>query len=589
MSIFFLIVLPFSAALALPAESCTARAMFAPLGCEASALQGVDELIASGRKFLAEGKLDEALRDFSAAEKLDGATLKTRVFVLRTLIAQGQIEDALLEADALKSAGKSGVEVDYIFGMAFYAMAARDMASGQTTALTGSQFEDAVRYLKLVGAKNDARFEDAWSALADAAWYAQDMDAGQMASEKYVELAPGDPARRMLRGKLALAAYAQLAADETKAADADEQWQAAVEAFEKAIALCGLEPEPNLRLLAQQACAQLASAFLWKQMRDDAGAAYVRGIVLDPNTVDYNAIATAFPGQEFVDLMLRAHKSWSAKHDGSGAADATLQWWLGYAYYGAKLLPEAEKAFESALAKNPKFTNTLYYLFCVRFEKREYEQCLETLHKYAALDAPGLTASLAFDVARNSARLEGVIGWATDPKIHKSDPLNLEAAFACDLITKIVAHAPENSRHWNNLGLFLRDEGDRLRGTQGALTAAPKSYDEAKVNKLWEDSLAAYEVALELEPKNPNYLNDTAVMLHYYFLRDLERAKSMYAQGFQEATALLKRTDLSPDTRDAVQIALRDTGNNVKLVQKLIDKRAAEAAGHKDVTPPVKQ
>lgn len=589
MSIFFLIALPLSAALPWPAEICVAREKFAPFGLDVSALQGVNELIASGRKFLAEGKLDDALRVFSEAEKLDGATLKTRVFVLRTLIAQGHIEDALFEADALKAAGKSGIELDYLFGMAFYSMAARDIAAGQTTALTGSQFEDAVRYLKLVGAKNDARFEDAWGALADAAWYAQDMGTGQMAAEKYVELAPNDPARRMLRGKLAIAAYAQLAADATKAADADEQWQAAVEAFEKAIVLCGIEPEPNLRLLAQQACSQLASAFLWKQMRDDAGAAYVRGILLDPNTVDYNAILTAFPGQEFVDLMLRAHKSWSAKHDGSGAAAATLQWWLGYANYGAKLLPEAEKAFESALEKNPKFTNTLYYLFCVRFEQRDFEHSLQTLHKYASLDAAGLYAALGFDVVRNTARMEAFIAWALEEKNHAGKALSEEAIFACDLITRFVPRLAENSRHWNNLGLFLRDEGDQLRGTQGALTAAPKAYDEAKVNKLWEDSLAAYEVALELEPKNPNYLNDTAVMLHYYFLRDLERAKSMYAQGFQEATALLKRTDLSPDTRDAVQIALRDTGNNVKLVQKLIDKRAAEAAGKKTDTPPLRQ
>ncbi|HUR28374.1 MAG TPA: hypothetical protein VM509_09305, partial [Planctomycetota bacterium] len=179
----------------------------------------------------------------------------------------------------------------------------------------------------------------------------------------------------------------------------------------------------------------------------------------------------------------------------------------------------------------------------------------------------------------------GLIGWATESKNHGGKTLNLEAAFACDLITRIVPREPEYSRHWNNLGLFLRDEGDELRGTQGALEPPRKKCDEAWINKLWEASYKAYETALEIEPRNPNYLNDTAVMLHYYFVRDLERAKEMYKRGNEEAKRMLERKDLSADTREAVTIALRDTGNNVKLVQKLIDKRAAEVAGKPEEKP----
>ncbi|MEO6711337.1 MAG: hypothetical protein ABI054_13350, partial [Planctomycetota bacterium] len=73
--------------------------------------QSVDELLAVGRKHLLDNKLDDALRVFQAAEQKDGASLRTHVFVLRVLIAQGQIEDVLAEADALKKAGKTGVEL----------------------------------------------------------------------------------------------------------------------------------------------------------------------------------------------------------------------------------------------------------------------------------------------------------------------------------------------------------------------------------------------------------------------------------------------------------------------------------------------
>jgi hypothetical protein len=220
----------------------------------------------------------------------------------------------------------------------------------------------------------------------------------------------------------------------------------------------------------------------------------------------------------------------------------------------------------------------LYYLFRVRYDQQEFAKSLETLHEFDSLDSAGLIASLSFDVVGNTARMEYLIGWAVTPENHKGKTLNLEAAFLCELITQIVERVPENSRHWNNLGLFLRDEGDAIRGTQGALRPAPKPFDEAKATQLWEDALVAYEVSLELEPLNPNYLNDTAVMLHYYLLRDLERAKQMYAEGLVQATALLARTDLTPTRREEVKIAERDTRNNVRLVQQLIDKRAAEAA-----------
>ena len=572
--------------LAPPLLPCTPS--FAPAGAvirDASTADGIDELIAAGRKLFAEGKLEEALAVFESAEQQDKGSLRTRVFVLRTWIAQGRIEEALGETDVLKATFKSGVEIDYLYGMGFYAMATRDVAEGNTTSVTGSQFEDAVAMLTKVGAANDPRFEDAWVALAEAAWNAGNSDVGRQASEKAIELSPNDPWRRLLRGKLALSAYTTLRADESQASAAEAQWQTALAAFQKAAQLCGENPQGDLLRAASQAQSQLATVYLWKQQTPDASAAYAKAIALDPNLVDYAAISAALDPQAFLETLEAAHKSWSTKHPAPGADDAALVWWIGYANYALKKFPQSEQAFESALAKNPAFTNALYYLFRVRYDKQEFAKCMQTLHAYNDQDNAGLIASLAYDVVGNTARMEFLVGWSVTPENHDGKVQNLEAAFLCELITQIVPREPENSRHWNNLGLFLRDEGDAIRGTQGALRPAPKPYDEAKVNKLWEDALAAYEVSLELEPKNPNYLNDTAVMLHYYLLRDLERAKQMYEQGLVEATALLKRTDLTPTRRDEVKIAERDNRNNIRLVQTLIDKRAAEAAASKGDKP----
>lgn len=548
-------------------------------------LESVDECLARGRGLLNAGQLDEALAAFEAAQRMDNDSLRTRVFVLRTWIAQGRIEDALGEADGLAGKHKGSIELDYLYGMGFLALAARDAASGQTTAMTGSQFEDSLAALSKVTAKNEARFEDAWYAQAQAAWYAQQIPAGLAAIDRAIELAPKDPWRRLMRGRLALSGYLAVREDATQASAAEAQWQAAADAFKKAIEIGASSPTPSERACAQAACGQLAATHLWKQQVPDAVNAYARAVTIDPATADYAAMSGALSADDFVRALEQGHKDWLAANPTPGAKDSTLLWWLGYANYLAKRFPQAGEAFEATLAKNPGFLNSWYYLFRVRYDQQVFDKSLAALHEYARVDAPGLEAALAYDVVGNTARLEFLIGWCMTPENHGGKIENLEAAFVCELITKIVPRVAEQSRHWNNLGLFLRDEGDAIRGTQGALRPAPKPYDEAKVLKLWEDALAAYEVSLELEPANPNYLNDTAVMLHYYLIRDLERAKGMYQRGFEEATALLKRTDLTKTRREEVQIALRDTGNNVKLVQRLIDQRAAEAAAPKGDKP----
>ncbi|MBK8178283.1 MAG: hypothetical protein IPK67_05185 [Planctomycetes bacterium] len=567
-------------------------------GAQSGKSDPVEELLAAGRAHLAEGRIDEALALFQQAEAQDRASLGTHAFVLRAKIAKGLIEEVLLEVDELARAHPGALELDYLYGTGFHALAEREVLSGQTTAVTGSQFEDAVRHLKVVTSKDEPRFGDAWSTLAASTWYTREFELGRAAAEKAIRIAPLDPWKQLLRGRIALAAFTTWTNEDEKRAAADEEWSAAVAAFEQATTLCGNPPEARHVAAAQQAQMQLGTAQLWKQDQAKASTAWRRAIALDPATADYAGMSASLTGAQLLPILEGAQADWTAAHGAAAAgsaADATLLWWVGYCRYGEKNLAGAEQAFEQALAKNPKFTNCLYYLYRVRFDQRAFAKCFEALHSYQALsepsdqpDAPppldpgGLLNALSFDVPGNTARLEGLIQWSVTEENHPGGVLNLEAAFACELITRMVPREAENSRHWNNLGLFLRDEGDRLRGTQGALGPAPKPFDEALVNRLWERSLAAYETVLELESTNPNYLNDTAVMLHYYFVRDLERAKAMYQKGFEEATAVLKRTDLSPDTRAAVNIALRDTRNNVRLVQKLIDKRAAEASAKTD-------
>ena len=143
---------------------------------------------------------------------------------------------------------------------------------------------------------------------------------------------------------------------------------------------------------------------------------------------------------------------------------------------------------------------------------------------------------------------------------HGCGPLNLEAALAAEILTSLQ---PKVSRHWNNLGLFLRDHADELRARQDEA-------DREAIRDLCNRAYNAYQQALALEPENPNYLNDTALMLQYYLRRDLSRATSMYRKAIRCAEELLAREDLPDDRRAVVEIALRDARDNSSKLESVL-------------------
>jgi tetratricopeptide (TPR) repeat protein len=132
-----------------------------------------------------------------------------------------------------------------------------------------------------------------------------------------------------------------------------------------------------------------------------------------------------------------------------------------------------------------------------------------------------------------------------------------------------VAVDPQNARFWNNLGLFSRDAGDALKKSK-------KPEDKTRMHELWEKALAAYERAVALSPDDPNYLNDLAVVLHYNLHRDLERAKSLYQKAHEKAAAELKRKDLPEGVRADRETALKDSQDNLDLLEKELEKAKQE-------------
>jgi hypothetical protein len=115
------------------------------------------------------------------------------------------------------------------------------------------------------------------------------------------------------------------------------------------------------------------------------------------------------------------------------------------------------------------------------------------------------------------------------------------------------------------------------RAREGRLALAPEA-----VAARAERALAAYRRALALSPDDPAYLNDTAVILHYYLERDWDEARALYLRACERAEAELARAELAPELRALYSTALRDARLNLA---ELARRPAQGAAGAPAETP----
>ena len=550
----------------LPSVACAAepRAPLAPAPATVAAARddSVDALIAKGRALLDEKKFTEAEAVFAEAEKKDGATFKTRLWSLRTALALGHVNDVLNELDKLIGAGQKGLDMDYLYGMAFAEKARGYITENVAGATIKMSFLDAVSYLDKVTTADAAKYHDAFLPLAEAAWYVQELGLGRTAAEKALSLAPADSDAALMLGKIALSQFAAIwneeALREEKKAEADAHWEAARAAFEKAAVSFGEPKDKAAAVTAAEIQVQLAQCLGWKK-KDDAAKAYGAAMGFAPASVNFQGALGVLGGEKFLPAVELGEKNYSARWGAEDNGDATLVWWLGYARFDQKQYATAEEAFQTVLKKQNDFYNSWFFIALARYHQQKFEDAIAALRKNFEVDPTNLVASISASPGYNLPIIDYLITWSAQ-KSH-----NLDAAFLSEVECAV---APENGLYWNNLGLFYRDAGDQLAQKKGADEKAKQ-----KAVELWEKSLVAYEKALSRSPEDPNYLNDLAVILHYNLHRDLERAKALYEKAFANATKELERKDLSADMREIRKIAARDSKNNLDKLTREMEKK----------------
>lgn len=537
------------APLALPTTAASSAAVAATCLQESA-----EARIEKGRALLAQGKVAEAQAEFDAACEQEPGT-KTRVWKTRGWIAGLRFDDALVAIEELKAEKAPAGLVDYLFGMAFLGQAKDAIANGRAGQYTQGQFEDALRSLKQAVKTDAARFQDAWNGLAEAAWYSQDLEAGREAAEKAIAFDRQNPDGHVILGRVLFSSYVA----ERDAAAKDALWKSTYAAFEKAVTLLGTPAELPRQSMLAEVHVQLANLHGWKQDLASASASFASAVSWDPSRVNFPQAYNLLGSTGFLAMCEDGSKRFAARAGENDARNATASWWTGFAQFENAKWPECEASFRNAVRLWPAFANSWYYVYRAAFSQQRYAEAVDALYKFRQLDPEGLVQTLAGDLGRNTGVLNGLIAWCADPEKQKGAVRNEDAAMICELFTRLE---PDVARHWNNLGLFVRDQGDALRMKRGAKP------DPEVLAELWARSFAAYERSLELDPKDPNFLNDTAVMLHYYLKREYDRVELLYTQSNARAIEELARTDLSADDRAVREIAKRDSADNLRRLKK---------------------
>lgn len=512
--------------------------------------------MARGRALQKEGKLAEAVDVLKQADELDGGALRTRMWLVRAMIEREYLNDALDLTDELAAGGAAGPDMDYLYGMAFAYKARQYVRDGVNLGTVGMNYGDAMTYLGRATKADPVKYADAFLPLAESAWNSQELEVARAAAERAVELAPEDPAAAVMLGEVAFSQFITKNGAEATQAEADAHLATAIAAFERAADAKSATPAVKAK-----ACKKAGDAYVWKGEAERAAQRYAAAMGQDPTGLDFGQILNSLGADAFLAALEEGSAAFTQRWGARNQADATMLWWLGWSRFSHQDYPKAEEAFTSCYAKWPAYTNCLWYLGLCRYHQQDYAGAVEKLVANFDLAPEDLAGSIRGNLGLNQRIVEYLIGQLAQ----KGD--NLGAAKLCE--ANALA-SPEDHRWWNNAGLFYRDYGDSLARGGGEV-------DEVELTKLYEKSLACYETALALDPENPNYLNDTAVVLHYNLGRDLARALELYKRSYEMAVRELERSDLDETRRGEIQIAHRDSKNNQRLLEKQLQKAREEA------------
>lgn len=420
--------------------------------------------IERGRALLDAGRTSEAEGELVAAAEADGESLRTRMWVLRCWMEQGRSNDTLDALDQLSRAGEEGQEMTYLYGMAFARRAQGYMADGVMDSSVEMNFHDAKgRLLEAVQA-DALRYHDAFLPLAHSAWFTQDLETARWASDRAAEANAGSAEVWLTRGRIAFSQFLAVQGEQPGGPEAEALWTEATTSFRNAVERSGSPRDEAAQVRLAEAATQLGHAMLWKRKGPEATDAYATAIAWNPLGFDYARAVEFLGGTEpspdderpnGFGAALELAKTRLEQHAAPGDPRwATFLWWLGWARFSAADWSGSEAAFQQALALAPEFANSWFYIGLTRQYRRDSDGALLAMHTGWDTDPAAMVATIASAGGALRA-FENLLAWCAEQEPAR----NLDAAFLAEMLAEAM---PDEARHWNNMGLFLRNEGEDL-------------------------------------------------------------------------------------------------------------------------------
>ena len=496
------------------------------------------------------------------------------MWVLRVWFAQGRINDAFNQTDTLRE-NNEGPDLDYLYGMGSFLKAKKYIAENVPNNTTGFALQDAQTFLTKALAEDPGKYYDAWMPLAEAAWLNQDPTSAAEAAAQAVKHAPG-PEPLYLQGRILFSHYQVLSANEKTAAQAGAALTSSIAAFRSAID--GIKPKPEEAGRLGDMYKNLGLALQYAEDGPGAEEAYAQTLSWNPNTFDFGTYWGSLGPEVFTRVLSEGSTRFTKRWGEKTSSDATLVWWLGYAQLNSDSHEEAEVNFTSAVKKWPAYMNSYFYIGMTRYHRADYEGASKAWREHWTRNPGDLVGMVNSnpDLYRSViVYTQGKCAEQGQPPLGMKPALNLDAAFLGEVLCAVDA---TKTKYWNDLGLFCRDGGAYLR-------TRDKKGDASEAQKLFERALVAYGRAQELSPDSPHLYNDQAVVLHYYLERDYETAMELYEKSNAMAVAQLESGDLDEGAQGLVEIAKRDSADNMRKLKRKLEREKGEGDGDGDGAP----
>jgi tetratricopeptide (TPR) repeat protein len=512
----------------------------------------VDGWIARGRTLLAEGRAEEAEVEFERAHR-SASTLRTRMWLLRSWMEQGRINDALDATDELRTAGERGVEVDYLYGMAWFLAAEKKIEQNSGGPSLDRNVLDAFSHLRAATRTDDERFGDALYPLAKMAWMSQRLEVAQSAARR-ATVRNGDDARaHHLLGRVALsrAEIARAAPDGPEAeAQVGAHEEEARASLERAVVLLD-GPEGRLEeALLSETHLQLLRLHLRRGETELAADALAGAVAWDPERIDFEGLQQELAPEAFLSALARGARA-VEKRFGKEQRLGLVNWWLGWSQYAMGRYSASERAFLAAISsRRPGTRSAWYYVARVRHAQENPGGAVAALRAYWNVDPAELLSTLESEAAANGPMLDQLGRWCADT----------ERLVDATIVLELHAEVVRQSSAWQRLGRYLADQGTVHLEREG-----PGSITAARCNAT---ALHAFDRAQRTSPSSPVHMLDLAMHLDTVLGEDRERARELYERARLLAGQRLADPAIDVATRTRMNEIRRVAGENLERLRR---------------------